>query len=225
MNLERILAIVARKVQDASYGNAEYIDFINLCLGEIASDPITALPRLKVFDTVTVEAGSYEAYLPDDLYSGPTLAYNLTTKEPVKVWPNLTEFQLKYPHLGESGNVEHICNAGSSFLVHYTPAADQVINIWYVQEFEDVEDSDDDDALIILPKHLRGPLLINFCCMKAFEEIEDGVGSRGATPNYDKHLDLYMRARADLRTFLGVPDGVPDFVETVNPPSDLTDEI
>ncbi len=223
MELVRILENVERKVQDQSYGTAEYIDFINLCLGEIASTE--AIPKLTTRDTITVEADSFEAYLPDDLYSGPTLAYNVTTKEAVKVWKNPTEFRLKYPHLGERGPVKHICNIGDSFLVQFMPAEDQTIRIWYVKEFDSLEDDKDEDSLLWIPKHLRGPLLINYCCMQAFSEIEDGVGSRGATPNYDKYFNLYMQARASLRIFLGVPDGVPDFVETVNPPSDITDEI
>jgi len=223
MELARILKNVDRKVQDKSYGDTDYIDFINLCLGEIASEEV--LPKLNIRAEITIEADSFEADLPGNLYSGPTLAYNLTTKEPVKVWRNLTEFRLKYPHLGERGPVKHICNAGNSFLVQFMPSQDQEIRIWYTREHPKIVTKYDDTSLSWLPVHLRGPLLINYCCMQAFSEIEDGVGSRGANPNYDKYFNLYMKARASLRIFLGVPDGVPDFVETVNFPSDITDEI
>lgn len=213
MQLERILEVVSRKVQDSSYDNSDYIEFINMCLGEIASTE--AMPKLIENHVVTVPAGQHTVDLPEGLYSGPFWAYNQTIQGGITVYDKLTIFLQRFKHLDEAGPVRFLINAGNELMVQYSPHADQEIKVWYSREPQKLEDEDDEDYLFWLPYHLRGQLLINYCCMQAFSEIEDGVETRGSMPNFEKYHALYVEARGMLRQHLGVPDGSPEFIPDV----------
>ena len=207
MNLEYILKTVKRKVQDSSYDDDDYINWINECIGQIASEE--NLPDLVTYDRIIIRAGEYSDSRPDDYHSGLFHAYNNTKNRKVRVFNSLTEFLEKYPGLNENGDVESIVVSGEDILGMYVPDQDQEIRIWYYREPEYLNNPNDILPSYI-PRQLHAVLFVNYCCMQAYSEIEDGVGE--SMPNFEKYSLLYEEARNSLRTFLGVPDESPDFV-------------
>ena len=207
MTLAFILSTITRKIQDTSYSDDDIIEIINQGIGEIAS--VEVLPDLVTYDTVTVDEDDDFADLPTDYYAKLFHAYNTTKKQKVVVHKKVTEFLEKFPDRTLSGNVTDIVVSGRQILVREIPTIDQILQVWYNKEPELIEDTSSDLPLY-LPKYLQAPLFINYACRYIYSEIEDGTSKHN--PNFIKYDRLYMEARAALRTYLGVPEGVPDFV-------------
>lgn len=224
MQLERILKLIDRKVQDASYKESDFLDFINLGLGELASTEV--FPKLSQNAVISFAAETYQADLPEDLETGPVRAYNLTRKKPVQVYDYLTVFLERFKNLDQFGDVNSVCRDGNILLGQHKPRTEEEVRIWYKLAIPEVMTKYNDDDLFYIPFILRGPLLINYACMQAFSEIEDGAEGRSAAmPNFEKYSQLYLEARANLRRYLGTPDGNPEFVPDRLTHGDITDEI
>lgn len=208
MTLDYILKTIARKVQDSSYSDDDYINWINEVIGQIASEE--ALPDLVARDYILIRAGQHSDYRPSDYHSKLFHAYNHTKDSEVQVYKNLTEFLDKYENLDDPGNVEAVVVAGGEILAVLSPPNDQWIRIWYYKQPE-LLGSIYDSLPSYLPKELCAPLFINYCCMQAYSEIEDGI--HATSPNFTRYHDLYEKARTSLKLYLGVPDGDPEFIE------------
>ena len=219
MSIELALKLIARKVQDSSYSDEDYIDLMNVCVGEIATEP--GLPALIKSADVVVPEGEYQVAVPDDYFAHPIFpylkVYNLTSgiKSEVTTWKYLSEFLERFGDLEADGDVSHACVSGQTMYVQYRPRADQTLRLWYTQMPPVIEDADSDISFI--PKQLQVPLLVNYVCYQVYSEIEDGV--EGRAPNMDRYFAKYQMALKQLSDFV-VRDGTPDFV----PLSGETDE-
>lgn len=207
MTLAFILSTIARKIQDSSYSNEDILGIINMGIGEIAS--VETLPDLIVKETVTVQAGEHSTFRPDDYHSKLFSAYNTTKKHSVTVHKKLTEFLEAFPDFTVVGDVTDLVLSGEEILVRHTPASDQDIVVWYVKKPEMIETTTS-ELPDYLPTYLQAPLFINYACRYIYSEIEDGT--QRSQPNFEKYDGLYMEARAALRTYLGLPEGNPEFI-------------
>ena len=198
--IELALKLIERKIQDSSYTDDDFVDLINVCIGEIASTE--ALPFLVKHADITVDEGSFTVALPGDYHSNLLRVQNLETKREIRV-RTLSEALEIYPDLNETGEVVLAApQGGSTLLVRRTPTADTQLRVWYHQQPEIIEDKEDEVHCI--PKHLQLPLFVNYVCAQIYSEIEDGVEGRNINTQF--YTSKYFQARADLREHLGVPD-------------------
>jgi hypothetical protein len=210
MNLSFILSRIAQKIQDSSYESTDYLDLINMCIGELATHE--RLPDLVAEDIIVFPASEYTTRRPGNYYSQLFYAFNLTKKCKVTIYSRLTEFLLRYPDPTQSGDVLYISMAGRDFECRFLPPADQEIQIRYMREPTLLE-SVSDELPYYIPLHLQAPLFINYVCRHIFSEIEDGVSRH--SPNYIKYDRQYMEARGMLKSFLGPPEVLPEFVQSI----------
>lgn len=223
--IELALKMIERKIQDASYSKEDFIDLINVCIGEIASTE--ALPFLVRHGEVTVLADTFEVALPSDYYSGLLRIQNLISGKEVNVY-RLSEFLERFKDLSIGGEVQHAALAGGNvLLVQFIPNIDTELRLWYSAHPDIVED--EDSVVECIPRHLQIPLFVNYVCSQIYGEIEDGADGRDI--NTQKYTAKYYQARADLRSHLGVADGVPSFVMGASrgfstfSAGDITDEV
>jgi hypothetical protein len=223
--IELALNMIERKIQDASYSQEDFIDLINVCIGEIASTE--ALPYLVRHDEVTVLADSFEVALPGDYYSGLLRVQNLVSGKEVRLY-RLSEFLEIFKDLTVTGEVANAALAGgNNLLVQFVPTEDTELRLWYSAHPDIVED--EDSVVECIPRHLQIPLFVNYVCSQIYGEIEDGADGRDI--NTQKYTAKYYQARADLQRHLGVADGVPSFVMgalrgfTTFATGDITDEV
>lgn len=206
MNISTILDHVERKIQDSSYSRSpDLLNFVNMGIGEIASEVV--LPSLLTYDTVTCTPDGFTVDMPDDFYAHLRFAHNQTKDRRIRLYYNLSIFLERFAGLNRSGDVYAVCEHGGQLYYQCVPATDQDVRIWYAKE-PTVFTEDNTDEADFLPKHLQGPLLINYAAMKVFEEIEDD----GQPVNFEKYFNLYSKAKGTLITLVGLPDEGPEFV-------------
>ncbi len=207
MQLELVLNLIRRKVQDSSYVDEDYIDWINVCVGEIASTEV--LPYLTDHDEFTLGAGEWETSLPGDFYSNLFSVQNLTDGQGIRIH-KLSELLISFPDLSVTGSVRHVAISGQEGLIFQrAPAVSTNIRVWYSKSPDKVTSSNLNAPCI--PQFLQPPLFVNFVCSQIFTEISDG--SPGNIQDSAKlYYEKYMNARIDLRQYLGIPEGPPEFI-------------
>ncbi len=206
MQISEILDHAVRKIQDSSYSRSpDLLGFANMGLGEIATEIV--LPSLLTYSEVECTADGFQIAMPDDFYAHLRFAHNVTKEHRVRLYYNLSIFLERFSGLDHSGNVDAVCEHGGKLYYQRVPSSTQNVRLWYAKP-PTLFTADNSDEPDFLPKHLHGPLLINYVAMKAFEEIED----EKSQPNFSKYFNLYSKAKASLINFVGLPDEGPEFV-------------
>src|SRR6056297_3434242 len=110
MEIQTILDLVQRKIQDESYDRTDdLLPMVNKGIREIAIR--VKLPDLFTYGTVTCLADSFSADMPENYMSHLSYAYNTTHDTRVKVW-SFSYLLAKFPRMETTGWVSHIANKG-----------------------------------------------------------------------------------------------------------------
>ena len=220
----RIISEIQRKIQDESYQeDVELKGFINDGLREIAAEVV--LPELLTYTTVTCLPDQFTIAMPDDYFANLIWARNVTKDRMVYTYGSLTIFLERYASgwegLRMTGDVRAVCCHGRQLYYALQPVTggSQDVRLWYAQQPTLIDTGTEDISYI--PEQLQARLLVNYACMRVFEEIEEDERQ----PQTEKYYRKFSEAKAALINFVGLPERPPDFIPNYNDPWTATGSI
>jgi len=195
--LARLVAEVADIVADPGIGDAEIVRCLDR--GLLAVSGAARLPDLATEVRLELEPGASCALLPADWQHGPTHAFRLPGRFPMRLLPNLAALRLLAAGRPGRGRIRAAATAGGRLHVWPTPERPCSLEIGYFRLPRPLAGSP--DKPLCLPPHLVAPLLVNFACRELFERLEEGAGERKVqTTAYARRFDA---ALAELLVFCG----------------------
>jgi len=197
INIPRLIARIARTVQDRSYSDSDILEYINE--GLFAVTGMAALPELERSAIVVTDPDSNYVYLPADYHNHLRFVYSGNRRRSIRIYSNIVRLREEHPLQLAGGFVRVVAVSGSRLHYYPSPAQGEVLEIVYHAkpgEYENKLGQPD-----YMPPHVGFRLLHAYCCMRIYDEIEDSVdGQKLNTMSWEKR---YMEALGELTMFLG----------------------
>lgn len=170
----RLVAEVAGIVADPGIGEVEIVRCLDRGLLAVAG--AARLPELATETRLALEPGEDCARLPADWQHGPTHAFLLPDRTPVRLCAGLAALRRRTAGRMKRGRIRAAAPAGGRLYVWPTPDRPCTLGIGYFRLPRPLVAAPDKPQC--LPPHLVGPLLVNFACRELFERLEEGVGEK-----------------------------------------------
>lgn len=191
----KILALANRGVEAIAAGiTAVYPDG-----SRILTPP---LPDLATSGTVTTSTTNPYANLPTNYQRHLYTVVSYTNSTPVQIIPTHDEFTTYYPNLDLTCQVIACSVRGSVLWYQGMPSSAETLTVYYYRKPTAITEGTITSAPDGLPPHLSEELVINYCCMKIWAEIESGVGAQKV--NTREYEARFNNALIDLISFVPV---------------------
>lgn len=208
---------IKRIVRNKSWSDSDILDLMNRGLTAIAggmmfqySDGTQALspplPDLMTSSTVTTSTTLAYVSMPADFQRNLFMLKSLTNGLRImNLFSTFAEFLTYYPMIEYSPLTCQVIGAarrGTQFWYQGIPTTAESLQLHYFRKpiitTEDTVESECDG----LPAHLAEELLISYCAMKIWTEIESGVGAQ--LVNTKEYKERLNKALMDLDAFIPV---------------------
>lgn len=191
MNVTRLIARVARTVQDGSYSDGDILEYINE--GLFAVSGLLALPELERSALVSTDPDAKHVPLPADYHNHLRFVYSGNRRRSIRIYSNIVRLREERPL--------QMAVAVSGSNLHYYPSPAQPEELEIVYHARPEEYIDDLVQPDHLPSHVGLRVLHAYCCKRIYDEIEDGIdGQKINTLAWEKR---YIEAVGELSMFLG----------------------
>jgi len=175
MNLQEMNAAVAKRLQDESFEDHDWINTgLEAALQFVAS--IFPFPDLLTSGTVTFAADEQSHAMPTDYSWNPHSAWNTTDDLEVTIWPSFKNMFEEYGYTtSKYASNQHVAVEGSTMYLPQQALSEQVIKLWYQEPCPTLAT---DPTCAVMPAHLHEEVLVNRVADKAYTLIEDGMVER-----------------------------------------------
>jgi len=185
----RLVAEVTAVVADPGIGEEEIVRCLDRGLLAVAG--AARLPDLAAETRLHLEPGQQDAAVPADWQHGPTHAFLMPGRTPVRLFPGLAALRLHTTGLPAHGRIRAAAPAGGRLHVWPVPDRPSALEVGYFRLPDPLAGAP--DKPLCLPPHLVAPLLVNFACRELFERLEAGVDdTKVQTAAYGRRFDAAL---------------------------------
>ena len=197
MNIPRLIARVARTVQDGSYLDGAILEYINE--GLFAVTGMVALPELERSAVIATDPDASQVPLPADYHNHLRFVYSGNRRRSIRIYSSIIRLREEHALQLAGGFVRVVAVSGSHLHYYPSPAqAEELEIIYHARPDEYLHELDQPDYM---PEHVGFRLMHAYCCKRIYDEIEDGIdGQKNNTMAWEKR-DL--EAMGALTMFLG----------------------
>lgn len=192
-----VLAIL----QDGSYTATDVLALCNRCIGEVSG--LLLLPDLQTVASVSTDTDNHitiSGYQRNLRY-----AFNATHNTAIKIFGSVSQMMDQFSIPDQSGRVICCAMKGSDLYYQRIPESAESLTIHYWAAPTALTLTTDTPSVI--PSHLQYDILVNYCCRRLFERVEDGVSDK--RENTMMYRGLYLEALSALAAFIGTEQNLP----------------
>lgn len=214
LTVAKIIEKVSIKMQDDSPGLDEdsILDALDQCNLDIATE--LDIKELATVSEINLPADLNSTDMPVDFCKNLVLAYNKTTSDPIKVYDSRRLMHRASPDAPTGGNVMAICADGTQLYYRQTPPTDQIAELYYHRNPDDLIKKG--DFPLYIPGNYIQKLYFHYAVGQLYDLKEDG--RQGEKVNTLYHNDKYSENLAKFKLFMGgdpdkpfMPDNDPNF--------------
>lgn len=217
LTVDDIIERVLKKVDNDDFTEEDALAALNQCNVHIATE--IYIKELFTVSEVTIAANTNSVALPDDFLREFKFAYNKTISEQIKVYDSRRLLDRKLRGSRTSGNVRYACNDYPNIFVKYTPASDNILDIYYCAIPDDLEEGGEFPGYI--PNNYIYNLYFNYACARLWDFVEEGMeGEKVNTLYHDDQADEHLKK---LILFIGPDPDEPFMPDGVNHHFDFSD--